>query len=247
MSKKKISPVYKIVKWFVKVFYPKMEVRGVENLPDEPVVVVGNHTQMNGPICCELYFPVNRYTWCAGEMMQLREVPAYAYNDFWSEKPKYIRWFYKLLSYLIAPLSTCVFTNAQTIGVYHDTRILSTFKNTVKRLQEGASVVIFPEQNLPYNSIICQFQDRFADVAKLYHRKTGKEIAFVPLYIAPVLRKMYIGKPIRYCAANPMEEERKRICNYLMQEITAIAVSLPEHKVVPFKNIPRKDYPSNIP
>ena len=247
MSKKKISPVYKIVKWFVKVFYPKMEVQGVENLPDEPVVVVGNHTQMNGPICCELYFPVNRYTWCAGEMMQLREVPAYAYNDFWSEKPKYIRWFYKLLSYLIAPLSTCVFTNAQTIGVYHDTRILSTFKNTVKRLQEGASVVIFPEQNLPYNSIICQFQDRFADVAKLYHRKTGKEIAFVPLYIAPVLRKMYIGKPIRYCAANPMEEERKRICNYLMQEITAIAVSLPEHKVVPFKNIPRKDYPSNIP
>lgn len=247
MSEKKISPAYKIIKWLVKVFYPKTEAVGAQNLPDEPAIIVGNHTQMNGPICCELYFPGNRYTWCAGEMMEQKEVPAYAYKDFWSGKPRYIRWFYKLLSYIIAPLSVCVFNNAQTIGVYHDTRILSTFKKTVNRLQEGASVVIFPEHDVPHNHIICEFQDRFVDVAKLYYKKTGKELAFVPLYIAPALKKMYIGKPIRYCAANPIAEERKRICDYLMQQITDIAVSLPKHKVVPYKNIPRKDYLSNIP
>lgn len=247
MNEKKTSPVYRMIKWFVKFFYPRIRVVGAENLPDEPVVVAGNHTQMNGPICCELYFPGERYTWCAGEMMQLKEVPAYAYSDFWSEKPKYIRWFYKLLSYLIAPLSVCVFNNARTIGVYHDTRILSTFKNTVKRLEEGSSVVIFPEHNAAHNHIICEFQDKFVDVAKLYYKKTGKELAFVPLYIAPALKTMYIGKPIRYCAANPMDTERRRICDYLMDQITDIAVSLPEHKVVPYKNVPKKDRPSNIP
>jgi len=84
-------------------------------------------------------------------------------------------------------------------------------------------------------------------VAKLYYRKTGKELSFVPLYIAPKLKKMYLGKPIRFCAANPMEEERRRICDYLMREITEIAVSLPEHTVVPYRNIPKKLYPSNIP
>ena len=201
---------------------------------------------MNGPIACELYFPGNRYTWCAGEMMHLKDVPAYAYQDFWSNKPKYIRWFYKLLSYIIAPLSVCVFNNAQTIGVYHDARIISTFKQTVQRLQEGSSVVIFPEHNVPHNHIICQFQDKFIDVAKLYYKRTKKELAFVPLYIAPTLKKMYLGKPIRFCAANPMEEERARICEYLMQEVTAIAISLPEHTVVSYKNVPKKDYPSNI-
>lgn len=247
MNDKKISPIYKGIKWLVKVFYPKIEVEGTENLPDEPVMVVGNHTQMNGPIACELYFPGNRYTWCAGEMMQLKEVPAYAYQDFWSNKPKYIRWFYKLLSYIIAPLSVCVFNNAQTIGVYHDTRIISTFKQTVQRLQEGASVVIFPEHDVPHNHIICEFQDKFIDIAKLYYKRTKKELAFVPLYIAPALKKMYLGKPIYFCAANPVEEERKRICEYLMREITDMAVSLPEHTVVPYNNIPKKDYPSNIP
>ena len=148
---------------------------------------------------------------------------------------------------MIAPLSVCVFNNANTIGVYHDSRILSTFKQTVARLQQGASIVIFPEHNVPYNHILCEFQDRFIDVAKLYYKKTGKELAFVPLYIAPTLKKMYLGKPIRFCAANPMEQERKRICEYLMEEITEIACSLPQHTVVPYQNIPKKEYPTNIP
>lgn len=247
MEEKKISPIYKVIKWLVWLFYPRIEVVGAENLPGEEAIIVGNHTQMNGPIACELYFPGKHYTWCAGQMMQLKEVPGYAYQDFWSRKPKGTRWFYKLLSYLIAPLSVCVFNNADTIGVYHDTRILSTFKATIRRLQEGAGVIIFPEHDVPHNHILCAFQDKFIDIAKLYYKRTGKELAFVPLYIAPALKKMYLGKPIRFCAANPMEEERRRICEYLMDQITEIACSLPEHTVIPYRNIPKREYPTNIP
>lgn len=246
MNKKKGDRLYRIIKGLVKFFYPKMEVEGVQNLPKESAVIVGNHTQMNGPIACELYSPRERYTWCAGEMMQLKDVPEYAFQDFWSGKPGYSRWFYRLLSYMIAPLSVCVFNNANTIGVYHDARIMNTFKDTVKRLQEGADVVIFPEHDVKHNHIICEFQDRFIDIAKLYYKKTGQELDFVPLYIAPTLRKMYLGRPVRFCAANPIEQERKRICEYLMAEITEMACGLPEHTVVPYRNIPRKQYPSNI-
>lgn len=56
---------------------------------------------------------------------------------------------------------------------------------------------------------------------------------------------MFLGKPIQFCAAEPIEEERRRICSYLMDEITEIALNLPEHTVVPYRNIPRKFYPSN--
>ena len=177
--------------------------------------------------------------------MDRKEVPAYAFQDFWSGKPKWTHPFYKLLSHLIAPLAECVFNNAHTIGVYHDTRILSTFKMTVKRLNEGANVVIFPEHNVPHNHIINDFQKRFIDVAKLYHKRTGKAVSFVPMYIAPKLKKMYLGKPVRFSPDEPLEEERIRICNYLMEEITSIARSLPEHTVIPYQNIPRKNYPKN--
>lgn len=247
MTEKKTTLLYKVILWLVKTCYPKMKVEGTENLPSEPVLIVGNHTQMNGPIACELYIPGPHDIWCAGQMMELKDVPAYAYQDFWSQKPKCSRSFYRLLSYLIAPLSVCIFNNAHTIGVYHDTRILSTFKKTIQRLEEGVSVVIFPEHDIPYNHILCDFQDKFIDIAKLYYKRTGKELSFVPLYIAPRLKKMYFGNPIRYCPGIPIEEERKRICTYLMKEITRIACGLPEHIVVPYRNIPKKNYPTNIP
>ncbi len=247
MSKQKLSPLYRVIKGLVKLFYPRIQVVGVENLPQESVILVGNHSQMNGPIASELYAPGTHYTWCAGQMMALKEVPAYAYQDFWSGKPKYIRWFYKLLSYLIAPLSVCVFNNANTIGVYHDTRILSTFKQTVQRLQEGANVVIFPEHSVPHNHIVCQFQNRFIDVAKLYYKRTRKAVCFVPMYLAPKLKKMYLGTPIRFDPEAPIETERTRIAERLMEEITQMAVRAPLHKVVPYNNIPSRQYPTNIP
>lgn len=246
MEEKKISHTYLFIKWVIKVCYPKIEVIGQENLPDEPVIIVGNHCQMNGPIACELYAPGNHYTWCAGQMMHLKDVPAYAYQDFWSAKPKLLRPLYKLLSYVIAPLSVCVFNNANTIGVYHDTRVISTFKNTVKRLTEGNHVVIFPEYNAPRNHIICAFQDKFIDVAKLYYKRTGKEVCFVPMYLAPKLKQMHLGQPIRFRADVPMEQERQRIVDYLMEQVTQIACALPEHTVVPYNNVSKKQYPSNI-
>lgn len=245
VQEKKPSALYRLIKWIVKCFYPKIQVVGAEKLPEGAAVIVGNHSQMNGPIACELYTPGKHYVWCAGQMMQLEEVPGYAYHDFWSEKPKWLRPFYKLLSYVIAPLSVCVFNNANTIGVYHDTRILATFKQTVQRLQEGAKIVIFPEYGVQYNHIVCQFQDRFIDVAKLYYKRTGQRLGFVPMYLTPARKEMHYGNPIYFCPENSADAERERICKELMDEITRMAVSLPEHKVVPYKNVPRKQYLSN--
>ena len=237
--------IYKCIKRLVRLFYPKIEVIGAENLPDGPAIIVGNHSQLHGPIACELYFPGRHVTWCAGQMMALREVPDYAYQDFWAEKPRYCRWFYRALSYIIAPISVCIFNNAHTIGVYHDSRILSTFKKTVQCLSDGDRVIIFPECPEEHNHIVHKFQENFVDVAKLYCKRTGKSISFVPLYIAPNLRQMHIGKPIFFNPAAPIAQERSRVCRDLMDAITQIATALPEHRVVPYPNISPKDYPTN--
>lgn len=245
MKEKTAAALFRCIKGTVRFFYPKMKLVGVENLPDEPVVIVGNHTQMNGPIAAELYIPGKHYTWCAGEMMDRKEVPAYAYKDFWSEKSACMRPFYKLLAKVIAPLSELVFTHAETIGVYHDARSLSTFRTTAAKLAEGASVVIFPEHDVPRNHIVYEFRTKFIDVARLYHKRTKKPLFFVPLYIAPKLKTMYFGKPIRFSPDAPIEEERARIAEYLMDSITSIACALPRHRVVPYRNIPKREYPFN--
>ena len=228
------------------LFYPKMKVEGLENLPEGEAVIVANHAQMNGPIACELYLGENRYTWCSGEMMDRKQVPDYAFRCFWSHKKGISKFFFRVLSYIIAYPSAFIFKNANTIPVYYDKRVLLTFKDSVSKLKNGAKVVIFPESDEKNNHIVYRFHENFVDIAKLYNARTGKDLSFVPLYIAPKLESMHLGKPTVFNSRAPIEEERKRICSYLSNEITAIAQALPPHTVIPFENIPKSLYPRNL-
>lgn len=242
---KETTVLFRVIRWLVRLFYGKMEVVGWENLPEKDAIIVGNHSQMKGPIAGELFLPENCYTWCAGQMMDRKEVPAYAFGDFWSQKPKWTHPFYKILAHIIAPFADHIFNNARTIPVYRDMRILNTFKKTVQMLQCGANILIFPEKDEKQNNILYRFQENFVDVAMLYHKKTGIELTFVPLYIAPRLRKMYVGKGIVFDSQKPIEEERKRIAACMSEEIAQMARALPEHTVVPYRNIPKKYYLTN--
>lgn len=245
MKEKKTSAVYKLVRGGVRLCYPKFEMVGQELIPDEPVMVVGNHCQIHGPIISQLFFPKNYYTFCAHQMMQRKEVPAYAYQDFWSRKPRFSRPFYRLLAHLITPLCVVLFNSANTIPVYHDVRTIETFKQSVSHLAQGHSLVVFPEHDVEYNNILYEFQDKFIDIARLYYKKTGKELCFVPMYLAPKLKKMVFGEPVRFQASEPMQLERTRICQTLMTRITDLATALPQHTVIPYRNVPKREYPLN--
>ncbi|MDO4938756.1 MAG: hypothetical protein Q4E54_02205, partial [Lachnospiraceae bacterium] len=238
--------VYKIFYFFVKLFYPKTEFVGRENLPDGPCIIAANHCQMHGPVACMLYYPREKRIWCIGEMMHMKEVPAYAYKDFWSLKPAGIKWFYKVLSYIIAPFAECIFQSADTIGVYHDRRISQTFRDSVTALKNRQDVIVFAEAHIPHNNIVFEFQKGFVDVARLYHKETGEEVSFVPMYVCPAFKKVYFGKPVRYDSGRPAHDERVRISEYLMDEVTNIGRSLPRHTVVPFENVSKDKYPENI-
>ena len=247
MEEKRTSRLYRGIRWGVKLVFPKFRLVEAEQLPETPCVIVGNHSQTYGPVAGELYIPGKHEIWCAGEMMDRKEVADYAYRDFWSGKPWWNRWFYWLLSRCIGPLAELVFTNAHTIPVYHDTRIVSTFRQSIEKLQQGSSIVIFPEHYQEHNNIVHEFQENFVDLARFYYTKTGEILSFVPLYLAPRLKTMYFGAPIAFDPKAPIARERKRICSALMDAITAMAVSLPEHVVVPYPNVPKKQYPKNIP
>ena len=247
LDDKKISLRYRIIRWLVWLFSPKYRLFGTENIPEGECIIAGNHCHMQGPIAGELYTPGIHDVWCAGEMMNRSEVAAYAYQDFWSGEPKAFRWFFKLLSHIITPLSVLVFNSAHTIAVYHDARLKTTIRDTLARLQAGSRVVIFPEHYTKHNNIVYDFQQNFVDIARFYYKKTGKCLRFVPMYLSPELKSMYFGEAVEFDADTPISEERTRICNALMDRITQIAVSLPEHTVIPYPNVSKKHYGKNLP
>lgn len=240
------NPFYRFIRFMVWVFYPKFNVEGAENLPDEGAVLVGNHCKANGPIVSQLYMPREAYTWCVANMMHIKEVPSYAFEDFWSRKPKWTHPLYHFLSYLIAPLAAFIMSKADTIGVYRDKRLIKTFKESVETMQRGADVVVFPECYDEHNNIVHEFQRGFVDLARIDFKKTKRATPFVPMYLCPSLRKLVIGKPIYYNNEADSKEEADRICNELMDAISEMAYSMPRHKVVTYNNIRKKYYPENL-
>ena len=238
--------VYRMACTLVRLFYRKPEIIGAENLPEGGCVIVGNHAQMNGPIVAELFLPGDRAVWCNAEMMNLKEVPDYAFRDFWSMKPTSVRWFYRLLSYAIAPLSVCIFNNAHCIAVYRDARVMTTFRQTLSRLKDGARIVIFPETDPPRNRILYSFQERFIDLGRMYARQTGAQLAFVPMYVAPRLHRIFLGKPVCYDSGADPAAENRRVLDALFDAITDMACAQPKHRVVPYRRIPGQKYPMNL-
>lgn len=247
LNDKKTPWLYRVIRFFVWLCFPKFRAAGAENLPQEPCVIVGNHSHMYGPVAGELYIPGKHWVWCAGEMMEREAVPAYAYQDFWSMKPARSRWFYKLLSHLIAPLSVLIFRSAHTVPVYRDTRLVTTFRDSIGKLREGGSIVLFPETYRKHNNIVYGFQDKFVDLARFYYKKTGIALRFVPMYLCPSLGSMTFGAPVAFRPEAPIREERERICRALMDGITELALSLPAHRVVPYPNMPKRSYPMSRP
>lgn len=249
MRNKRPSPiskyVFKACKSVTRLVYSKMKIIGIEDIPSENTVIVANHAQLSGPIIAELYMPENCFIWANGQMMSYKDVPEYAMEDFFSYKKPWQRPVFRIVSYLLAPILPCVMKNARVIPVYHDARIASTLKSTVKMLAEGKNILIFPECHIKCNNIINQMQESFVDVAKLYYKRTRKCLNFLPMYIAPKLHRCYFGEMIRFDPNENISDERHRITEHIAVEITRIGCMLPEHTVIPFDNISRKEYISN--
>ncbi len=227
--------VYRFLAFLLKLLFPKFQVVGAENLASDGCIIAGNHCQTNGPVYGQLYHPRQRSIWCAAEMTTLKDIPAYAYKDFWGDKPGWIRWIFKPISYLIAPFAACVFSQDHIIPVYRNQRITVTLRQTLNALKDGQDVIIFPEHDEPYDHILQGFQPGFVDVARSYYRQTGKRLSFVPMYLAPKLKTAYLLAPIQFDPEAPIKEERERICCYLMATISAHATSLPRHKVICYR------------
>ena len=108
-------------------------------------------------------------------------------------------------------------------------------------------MVLFPEHYTPRNNIVYDFQDKFVDLARFYYKKTGVALKFVPLYVAPALKTLFFGEPVAFDPEAPIAEERTRICEALMDRITQLALAQPEHTVVPYPNVSKKQYPKSRP
>jgi len=223
-SKNKIG--IRVMKWFVKPCFP-CKCIGAEKLKnlDGPVVFVGNHYEIYGPVVAVLRMPVNFRPWVINEMLdddKIVEQMSIGINL--SKLPKFVK---KRLPHVAKRFMKYILNAMEPIPVHKGNlrEVVTTINTTVEAMQQGDNIMLFPEnpEYMYSQGGVDKFYSGFAEIGNSYFKKTGKCTTFFPVYISKKKRKLFIGDGIKFDQTVPKADEKRRIANLLHNSMEKMA------------------------
>ncbi len=224
----------RVLKKVATLIFPKSKVVSKTPITDEPAVYLCNHSGAIGPSMMTLYFPKPHKTWIIGYVLDKEKAPNFIFNDFFFGRSKRCKWFWRILSKIVAKILRPLLEYGNPIPVYHDRRMIETFRLSLDTLLEGKDLVVFPECPTRYSEFINSFYTGFADMGRTYYAATGKDLAFYPVYVEKKNRVISVGEPVFYDHTKPPHAQRDFITEKIRDAIDGLARELSEHKPVPF-------------
>lgn len=196
--------------------------------PENPVVFLGNHAEIYGPIASALCFPVPVRFWVISKMMfRKQDVRAYLYENTFSKKtylPPFVRQF---LAWFLGWLSVNVMNALRAIPVYRDSpmKLRQTLRESVKALEAGDNLMIFPEhpEGKYVKGGISELSPGFLMLAEAWWKKTGKKLRIMPVFANREKRVFTFGNEIRYEPDNGYAAEQERILSEAYDQLTALS------------------------
>ncbi|QUA53669.1 lysophospholipid acyltransferase family protein [Aristaeella lactis] len=202
---------------------------------DNPIVFLGNHAEIYGPIASALCFPVPVRFWVIYKMMGRRQdVKQYLYENTFSKKtflPVFVR---KLLAWLMGWLSVNVMCGLNSIPVYRDSpmKLRTTLRKSVEAMENGDNLMIFPEHpdGKYEKGGVSEFSPGFVMLAEAWWKKTGKKMRIMPVYANREERTFTFGDEIVYAPENGYASEQKRILKESRDQILRMAGIEPDEE-----------------
>lgn len=209
-------PFFRLFYRAVRFCVPRHRVEWAEGAPpEEPCVFVCNHARAYGPLSMCTRFPRSARPWVIADMCFVRRVPAYARIDFWPGEGPFRKAMAWVLSYLIAPIAPWLMIGVEAIPVYHDSRVLETFRKSIQTLREGKDIILFPEVPDGKGLYLDRFADGFVLLGRRWATAAGKPLRFYPVFADRRNRTFHVGAPVTYDPAARPDAERTRICQAL--------------------------------
>ena len=196
--------------------------------PDNPVVFLGNHAEIYGPIASALCFPVPVRFWVISKMMfKKKDVRAYLYENTFSKKtylPIFVR---KLLAWYLGWLSVNVMNALRAIPVYRDSpmKLRQTLRESVEALAQGENLMIFPEhpEGKYVKDGISELSPGFLMLAEAWWKKAGKKMRMMPVFANREKRTFTFGKEIVYEPENGYAAEQERILEEAYRQLSDLS------------------------
>ena len=193
------QPVYTPFKCIMRRIFKRPLIINLAGEIDKKAIVVSNHSAKSGPPALDLYYPAKTYKWGAHEMLEgYKERKAYL-RDILYIKKLHMKPGFKVSfkASILAVLNPLVYKGMHMMPTYPDGRLKTTINNSIKVLESGLSVMVFPENsNDGYKEVLTEFFPGFVMLGLSYFRKTGEDLPVYPVYYSIPKRIMVIGKPM---------------------------------------------------
>ncbi len=206
-------------------FTPKMTTTWEEPFSGKPCVFVCNHAGALGPIDIATKFPLRDEVleWCNEGIMNRKTCPAYVRQDYWWVPGCRLEPLYNAtLPYIAAAILPPVLKSAPTIPVYHDARVMTTMRQSMKALKGGKYVVIFPEQPSGFGSHHDWINTGWLNIGTMFYRATGENLLLYPVHIDTKKHRFEVKKPIVYDGERPLEEQQDELVRCLAAGLRGI-------------------------
>lgn len=221
-KKFRTSLLFRLIKLILRIFKRKPTIYNENDEPFlAPAILLPNHSGAAGPMDISLFFPFSFIPWGAHEMDgNYRSRWKYAYHVFYRQKMKYSKFKSFFLASLLSIINRHLYRNMRLIGTYQDIRTTKTLRESLKRIEEGERILIFPEESSAgYDAEIEKFNVGFVLLADYLLKTREIDIPLYPIYYSKKDRIISIGKKIMYKSLKDQNLSKEAIADLLRERV----------------------------
>ena len=124
----------------------RFQVLGWGRATSLPALFVANHLGSTGPIEAIISLPVRLHPWVIADMADRRLAPPYLYDDFVAPVWRLRGPLGRAISWLVAQIAVSLIRGLDSVPVRKQNGLFdASFRRSLALLQQGRSLLIFPE------------------------------------------------------------------------------------------------------
>ena len=212
------KPWFRAVKSVMRLFIKETEFVYLGEKINEPTIILSNHVGTSAPLAWELYGKLPFRFWGAFEMnASLASLYKYQTRVFYHEKKHWNLHLARLFCIIASPLTYMFYRGLNLINTYRDIRFKSTISESIKCLDEGKSVIIFPEiSDKGYLDELEGFHEGFTVLGSILLKK-GIDMPITVAYYRKGEKKYVVDRPAMlsevFAEGKSREQIASELCN----------------------------------
>ncbi|MCL2323292.1 MAG: glycosyltransferase family 2 protein [Oscillospiraceae bacterium] len=222
-ASKPYGNLYYFCRGFLRIFNRKLTTIG--EVPNEPVVFVGHHQNLQGAMNVMMWFETPVHLWMLNVFCEKDTAFKQYYGYTFTVRlgyPKPIAFvFSKVLSFFVPKLGRSI----RGIPVSRNpfTVIDTTIKPSAEILNKNENVLLFAD--IDYKSEddkVGRLYTGFVTIDKFYYEKNKKHVSFVPIKVNKRKRAIYIGQSSAIKDGENFSQGKKRVCSELVENYNSL-------------------------